>query len=362
MSKSKGNVIDPLELVDEFGADAVRLTLTAMAAQGRDIKLSKQRVAGYRNFGTKLWNAARFCQMNECALFEGDNFDPLKVEFTLNKWIVAEAAKAADLVEKEMEAYRFDQAAGAIYKFTWNVFCDWYLELMKPVLNGDDDAAKAETRKTAAWALNHIIHILHPFMPFVTEALWADMNEYGSSDDAGLLCNRSWPRLGEAAASPEAEDEINWVIRLVTAIRSTRADLNVPAGAKVPAVIANASDVNKDRARRYDDIIERLARLDDLSIVAKLPDDAVRLVHDEATVALSVAQHIDLDAEKARLSKEVDKLTKEIDGIDKKLSNAQFVAKAPPEVVEEQRERRIDHVAVRAKLQDALQTLEAIDN
>ena len=360
MSKSKGNVIDPLELVDEFGADAVRLTLTAMAAQGRDIKLSKQRVAGYRNFGTKLWNAARFCQMNECALFEGDDYDPLKLEFTLNKWIVGEVAKTAETVEREMEAYRFDQAAGAIYKFVWNVFCDWYLELMKPVLNGDDEEAKSETRKTAAWTLTQIIHILHPFMPFVTEALWKDMAEYGSWKEAGLLCERSWPRFGPDAQSADANEEIDWVIRLVTSIRSTRADLNVPAGAKAPAIIVNASPQNKDRTRRYSDIIERLARLELFSISSEIPDGAVRMVHDEATVALSIAEFIDLNAERARLSKEIDKLNKDIDGIDRKLANEQFLAKAPPEVVDEQRERRAESENVIARLQDALSTLSEI--
>ena len=360
MSKSKGNVIDPLELVDEYGADAVRLTLTAMAAQGRDIKLSKQRVAGYRNFGTKLWNAARFTQMNECALFEGDDFDPLKVEFTINKWIVGEAAECAAAVEREMEAYRFNEAAGAIYKFTWNVFCDWYLELMKPILNGDDQSAITETRKTAAWTLQQIIHILHPFMPFITEALWKDISEFGSDNGAGLLCNREWPRFGSEAQSEDAKEEIDWVIRLVTSIRSTRADLNVPAGAKPNAVLAEASKENKDRARRYDDVIERLARLDNLAIAAETPKDAVSIVHDEASLGLSVAEFIDLDAERARLSKEIEKLSKEIYGIDRKLANEQFLAKAPAEVVEEQRARREEAESVKARLQDALNTLTEI--
>ena len=360
MSKSKGNVIDPLELVDEYGADAVRLTLTAMAAQGRDIKLSKQRVAGYRNFGTKLWNAARFTQMNECALFEGDDFDPLKVEFTINKWIVGEVAECAAAVEREMEAYRFNEAAGAIYKFTWNVFCDWYLELMKPILNGDDQSAITETRKTAAWTLQQIIHILHPFMPFITEALWKDISEFGSDNGAGLLCNREWPRFGPEAQSEDAKEEIDWVIRLVTSIRSTRADLNVPAGAKPNAVLAEASKETKDRARRYDDVIERLARLDNLAIAAETPMDAVSIVHDEASLGLSVAEFIDLDAERARLSKEIEKLSKEIDGIDRKLANEQFLAKAPAEVVEEQRARQEEAKSVKARLQDALNTLTEI--
>ena len=359
MSKSKGNVMDPLELVDEFGADAVRFTLTAMAAQGRDIKLSKNRVQGYRNFGTKLWNAARFCQMNECALIAGDSFDPKSVEFTLNQWIIAEVAKTAAAVEKELDAYRFDQAAGAIYRFTWNVFCDWYLELMKPVLNGDDENAKAETRKTAAWTLYQIIKILHPFMPFVTEKLWADMNEFGSFKDYGLLCNEAWPRLPQDLF-PDAQQEIDWVIRLVTGIRSTRSDLNVPAGAKAPAVIVNASDDSEKRVRLYNDIIERLARLDVLTIAADIPQGAVRMVHDEATIALSVSEFIDLAAERARLSKEITKLEKEVDGIERKLSNEQFLSKAPKEVVEEQQERKLEAAGVKSRLQDALSCLDEI--
>ena len=332
-----------------------------MAAQGRDIKLSKSRVAGYRNFGTKLWNAARFCQMNECALIAGDDYDPMSVELTLNQWIVAEVAKAAADVEKELDAYRFNEAANAIYKFTWNVFCDWYLELMKPILNGDNDAAKAETRKTAAWTLTQIIHILHPFMPFVTEKLWNDMAEFGSFEDAGLLAQGDWPRYSDEVASPEAQAEIDWVIRLVTAIRSTRSDLNVPASAKLNASLVGASPANQDLARRYDGIIERLARLDSLMISSEEPEGSIRIVHDEASLALSVADFIDFEAERARLSKEIDKLEAETTNIDKKLSNEQFVSKAPPEVVDEQRERLEEARGVIIKLTESLETLVALD-
>jgi valyl-tRNA synthetase len=229
MSKSKGNVMDPLEMIDEFGADALRFTLAAMAAQGRDIKLAKSRVEGYRNFGTKIWNASRFLEMNECVRVE--NFDPGSLNQGVNKWIVGEVEKAAGAVTAGIEAYRFNEAAGAIYRFVWNIFCDWYLELIKPALQGDDEDAKAETRATAAWALDQSLILLHPFMPFITEELWTRLGERGPARDTMLIL-AGWPEMKGLVDAP-AEAEFDWVIRVVSEIRSIRAEMNVPAGAKV---------------------------------------------------------------------------------------------------------------------------------
>ncbi len=358
MSKSKGNVIDPLELVDEYGADALRMTLTAMAAQGRDIKLSKQRVEGYRNFATKLWNAFRFSQMNECVRVA--DFDPKGVKHTLNKWIIAEVAKATAETAKGIEQYRFNEAAGAAYRFTWNVFCDWYLELVKPLFSGEDEAAKAETRATAAWVIEQMLHMLHPFMPFVTEELFDTLQaDAGVAEDKRkLLIVQHWPKL-DGLSDSAAEAEVDWVIRLISSVRSARQDVNVPAGAKVPLALVGASDGTKARLETYRALIERLARVEDVSFVDAAPKGTIQTVLDEATACLSVADLIDLGAEKARLAKEIGKLEGEITGLEKRLGNPQFVAKAPPEVVEEQKERVAAAGETKAKLAAALKQLEA---
>ena len=352
MSKTKGNVIDPLKLVDEYGADALRFTLAAMAAQGRDIKLATSRVEGYRNFGTKLWNAARFCEMNECARVEG--FDPAKVTQTVNKWIVGEVARTAARVTEEIEAYRFNEAAGAIYRFVWNVFCDWYLEFIKPLLLGNDDAAKAETRATAAWVLDQILLILHPFMPFMTEELWA--TTAGPARES-LLVVAEWPMLssiGEAAA----DAEMDWVIRLISEVRSVRAEMNVPAGAKIPLLIKGMSLENAGRLDRHRDLIQRLARLASIETTEAVPSGSLQLVLDEATLLLPIAGFVDLGAETTRLRKEIGKLDGEIEKISAKLANAKFVSSAPEHVVEEQRERQAEAEAARSKFADALKRLE----
>lgn len=353
MSKSKGNVIDPLGLIDQYGADALRFTLAAQAAQGRNVRLSEPRVEGYRNFATKLWNAARFCEINECKTDPA--FDPTTAKSTINQWIIHEVNECAANVTREIEAYRFNDAAGALYKFAWNIFCDWYLELSKPALQGEDGAAKTETRATAAWALDQFVKLLHPFMPFISEELWGARGERDKS-----LIVTEWPAHQEALQNPGAATKMDWVIGLITAIRSVRQEMNVPAGAKIPMVFAGGGDEAAQKLRRHDDVLKRLARLSDISSADAAPKGAVQIVHEGDTFALPLADIIDIGAEKARLEKEQAKVRAEIDGIDKKLANKKFVERAPAKVVEEQHTRRVDFEAQIEKLTAALERLDAL--
>ena len=355
MSKSKGNVIDPLELIDTYGADALRFTLAAMAAQGRDIKLSGARVEGYRNFATKLWNASRFAEMNDCV--PRADFDPATARLTVNRWIAGEAERTVAAVTEALEAFRFNEAAGAIYHFLWHIYCDWYLELIKPILMGDDEADKAETRAMAAAVLDRALKLLHPFMPFVTEELWAKRMPEGEQRES-LLMLSEWPtHLGLQNAAADAE--IGWLIKLVTEVRSVRAEMNVPAGAKVPLVIAGASDETKARVAAHDETIKRLARIDTLGFGSP-PPGSVQIVLDEATLALPLQGVIDIGAESERLKREIDKVGSEITQITAKLANEKFVSRAPEHVVEEQRERKSDAEATAVKLSQALKRLEAL--
>ena len=353
MSKSKGNVIDPLDLIDSYGADALRFTLAAMAAQGRDIKLSASRVEGYRNFATKLWNAARFAEINQCAPLA--EFDPATAKVTLNRWIAGESERTLAAVTEALQGFRFNEAAGAIYHFIWHVYCDWYLELIKPILAGDDQAAAAETRAMAAFVLDRALILLHPFMPFVTEELWRKLAS--AEGRATQLILAPWPEH-RGLQNAEADAEIGWLIRVISEVRSVRAEINVPAGAKVPLVISGASDETSARAARHQETLLRLARLDTIDF-AKPPHGAVQIVVDEATLALPLAGIIDVDAEQKRLKREIDKVGSEIRQLDAKLSNEKFVSRAPEHVVEEQRERKSEAEAVAAKLEQALKRLEA---
>ncbi|HWP16173.1 MAG TPA: valine--tRNA ligase, partial [Xanthobacteraceae bacterium] len=347
MSKSKGNVIDPLALIDEYGADALRFTLAAMAAMGRDIKLSTQRVEGYRNFATKLWNAARFAEMNGCATVS--TFDPKSAKETLNRWIAHETAKAATEVTKAIEAYRFNDAAAEVYRFVWNIYCDWYLELAKPLLTGPDGPGKSETQAMVAWARDEILKLLHPFMPFVTEELWAVTGKHDA-----LLALDKWPALS-GLADDKAEAEIGWVIDLVTAIRSVRAEMNITAA--IPLVLAGASAESKVRAERWAEFIKRLARVSDISSAAAAPKGSVQLVVRGEVAALPLKGVIDLAAERARLAKEMQKADADIARVDAKLGNANFVARAPEEVVEEEQEKREEALGRKTKIAEALERL-----
>jgi valyl-tRNA synthetase len=354
MSKSKGNVIDPLEVIEQYGADALRFTLAAMAAQGRDIKLSAQRVEGYRNFATKLWNAARFAEVNGCVRVKG--FDPKGAKQTLNRWIAHETAKAVADATEAIEAYRFNEAAGAAYRFVWNVFCDWYVELAKPYLTGPDGAAKDETRAVAAWALDEIFKLLHPFMPFVTEELWRVTGEAGPARE-GLLVLATWPRL-QGLEDAEAEADIGWVIDLINAVRSVRAEMNVPPATQMPLCLITDDDEVSSRAMIWEDFIKRLARVSGIDTVEAAPPQSVQLVVRGETVALPLAGIIDIPAERARLEKDRAKADAEIARVDAKLANADFLARAPEEVVEGEREKREEAEARRAKIREALERLE----
>jgi valyl-tRNA synthetase len=348
MSKSKGNVIDPIELIDKYGADALRFTLAAMAAQGRDIKLSLQRVEGYRNFATKIWNAARFAEMNGCVAVPG--FDPASVRLPLNRWVLGEATSAVAAVTAAIDDYRFNDGANAAYRFVWNTFCDWHLELAKPVLQGADGPDKDETRATIAHVFELILKMLHPFMPFLTEELWE------ARGGAGVLALGSWP-AGIDLSDAVSEGELGWVVDLISEVRSVRSEMGVPAGAQVPIVLVSPSAETRARIEAWGETIRRLARISDISVADVAPGQSLQLIVRGEVAALPLAGIIDIEAEAARLSKERAKLDGEIGKIDAKLGNSDFLARAPEEVVDEQRERRADAEARRAKIGEALSRL-----
>lgn len=337
MSKSKGNVIDPLELMDEYGADALRFTLAIMAAQGRDVKLDPARIAGYRNFGTKLWNATRFAQMNGVKL--APDFRPENAKLAVNRWILTELTRATRAVTEGIATYRFNEAAGAAYRFVWNQFCDWYLEFLKPIFMGDDEAAKAEVQATAAYCLDQVYKLLHPFMPFMTEELWSLTASEGKKRDT-VLALAEWPEL--SFEDEDAAADINWLVDLVTGIRSVRAEMNVPAGAIAPVVVLDANKVTVDRFARHDAAIKRLARVERISFEQQAPKGAAQMLLGEATICIPLGSLIDLQAEAARLAKEAGKIAAEMDRIEKKLANEKFVANAREEVVEAERERLVE--------------------
>ncbi|WP_338634607.1 valine--tRNA ligase [Afipia carboxidovorans] len=383
MSKSKGNVIDPLYLIDEYGADALRFTLAAMAAQGRDIKLATSRVEGYRNFATKLWNASRFAEMNGCALAKG--FDATRCKETLNRWIAHETSHATHEVTEAIRAYRFNDAAGAMYRFVWNVYCDWYLELAKPVLLGPDSEAKRETQAAVAWARDEILKLLHPFMPYITEELWAvtaprdnvlalaawpiqpddeialeaSMQAAMAGDPLAVPVMTSSAVKAEAFSDPKAEAEIGWLIDLVTAIRSVRAEMNIAPATLFPLILVKASKELEARAERWSDVIKRMARVAEISFDAAAPQGSLQLLVRGEVAAIPLKGVIDLAAEKTRLEKELGKADADIARVDAKLGNEKFVANAPEEVIDEQREKREEAVTRRTKIVEAIERLKA---
>jgi valyl-tRNA synthetase len=351
MSKSKGNVIDPLQVIDEYGADALRFTLAAMAAQGRDIKLSAQRVEGYRNFATKLWNAARFAEINSCGTVE--NFDPSWVKFTINQWIITQLGDTLGKVEMALDDFRFNDAANAIYHFVWSSYCDWYLELTKPVLIGFNDEEKKETRATVAYVRDEILKVLHPFMPFITEELWS-LTETNRQEQ--ILALAAWPN--EQPYFTDSQEEVGWLIDLVDAVRSVRTEMNLPVGQLIPIQFVSPSNETKKRAELWDSTLNRLARISGSNVVPNVQPGSIQLIVGRDTVALPLKGIIDLAAERARLAKEMAKCDADIARVDAKLGNPNFVARAPDEVVEEEKEKREEAQARKAKIAEALERLE----
>jgi valyl-tRNA synthetase len=354
MSKSRGNIIDPLELIDRYGCDALRFTLAALASPGRDIKLAESRVESSRNFATKLWNAARYAEMNGCAPVPG--FDPRSCRLTVNRWIAGATRECAAAVTAALEAFRFDEAAHQLYHFTWGTFCDWYLEFTKPILQGEDADAGRETRAATAWVLAQTVHLLHPVMPFITEELWG---QFGG-EKVGKLMLSPWPDLPPDLHDPAAAAEMEWVVAAISAIRAIRTEVNVPAGARVPLLVKDADAATLARLDRHREHFLRLARVEDITPVDAVPAGGVAAVVEGTTLILRLGEVVDLAREKARLAKEIGRLDNDIAKLATKLANPAFVAKAKAEIVEEQREREADARRDRDRLKAAYDRLEAV--
>ena len=353
MSKTKGNVVDPLVLIDEFGADALRFTLALAAGQGRDMRIGASRVEANRNFTTKLWNAVRFCEMNGCEARSG--FDPVSVQLTVNRWIVAETAAVALKITRALEQQRFNDAAGAAYQFVWSRFCDWYLELIKPILGGGEAGPAAETRATAAFVRDRVLALLHPFMPFVTEELWLL-----TADRSALLVVSEWPEFS-VPANDDATAEIEWLIALVSGVRSVRTEMNVPAAARTELVLAGADTETRDRLVRNRDAVTTLARLSTIEFSDAVPAHSAQFVIGETVAAIPLGDVIDLGKERARLERELARAKSDMAKIDAKLGNEEFVARAPEEVIEEQKQRRGDAETLVRRLAEAVQRLGTVD-
>ena len=351
MSKSKGNTVDPMETIEKYGADALRFFMAAMETQGRDINMSENRIAGYRNFATKLWNAARFGEMNEAAMPQG--FEPSSVKHAVNKWIIAKAQEATREVTENLNNYRFSDAANAVYQFVWGAFCDWYIEMIKPILYGESEAEKAETRAAFAWVRDRILVILHPFMPFITTELWNNT----AQRDVKLI-HAPWPQAEKIDTA--AMEDIDWAIELIGAVRSLRAEMNLPAGAKLTVFLKDANDASCAHLKSFNNIICSLARLEKLECFApeaEVSKDMVQAVFREAVILLPLKGVVDFAAEKERLQKEIAALNKNLEGYARKLGNPSFVERAPAAVVEEEKRRQSEALENKAKLQEALQRI-----
>lgn len=349
MSKSKGNTVDPMEIIEKYGADALRFFMAAMETQGRDINVSESRIQGYRNFATKLWNSARFGEMNECVL--PDNFDINSVRHPVNKWILAKVKQTSNELTENMNNFRFSDSANGVYQFVWGSFCDWYIEMTKPIFYGTDESLKSETRATFAWVLNRILIMLHPFMPFVTAELWN--NSHSSDQD---IISAKWPEKENVNANDVAS--IDWAIELITAIRSLRAEMNLPAGAKLTAYLKGCSPQSVENLQQFNDIICSLARLEKAEVYSgEITPDMVQTTSKESTVLIPLKGVVDFAAERERLQKELDGLNKNLEGYARKLSNPSFVDRAPAAVVEEERRRQAEALENKAKVEEALQRI-----
>ena len=349
MSKSKGNTVDPLGLIDQYGADALRFFMAAMESQGRDIKMDEKRVEGYRNFATKLWNAARFCQANGIGA-SGAVAAP-SATTAVNRWIISEVVDTVAKLDKAFEELRFDGMADTIYHFVWGSFCDWYLELIKPELQGEEGVAADETRAVAGWVLDQILVMLHPFMPFITEELWHALGARPYD-----LIHAQWPKP-EATVDADASAEVDWLIRLVSEVRTAKNELGIAPGARLNAHIRDASAATQARLERQQAAINRVARIDSVSADPAPEGGAIQLVIDEATFVIPLAGVIDLDAERARITKAIEAATKEAKSLEGRLNNPAFVEKAKPEAVEKARADHAEKAAEAERLAAALARL-----
>lgn len=349
MSKSKGNGIDPLEMIDTYGADATRFCICALTGLGRDVKLGRKRVEEYRSFMTKIWNAARFCEMNGVAPVRG--FSPASVQSPLGRWVLAELAQAVEDATKALESFRFDEYAATCYRFVWNCFCDWFLEFAKPVFGAGETAEAVETRAVAAHVLGTILRLMQPVTPFMTDTLWQHFG-FGAQ---GSLMTAPWPQPEHLDGAAQARDEMEWLIRFISAIRTVRSEMNVPPSRLAPVLLRDASPATVARAAKWSEAIGRMARVSEvLPLEGGMPQGAAQLVVDEATLVIPLAGIIDIAQERQRLEKECTKVDGEITKVECKLGNADFVARAKPEVVAENRERLDAFMAERARLQAAL--------
>jgi len=358
MSKSKGNVVNPLGLIDQYGADALRFFMAAMESQGRDIKMDERRIEGYRNFATKLWNAARFCQSN--GIGASTTIEPPAAELAVNRWIVAETVATVQALDLALADLRFDEAANTIYQFTWSRFCDWYLELIKPVIQGEGGVAATgagadETRAVAGWVLDQILVMLHPFMPFITEELWSKM---GAREHELIVAK--WPMADARALDPEAAKEIDWLIRLVSEIRAARTELNVPPGAKLSLYQVDKNDAAEARLIGNASALERLARVNITRLTEPMegkPEASLQVTVDGLLYAMPIGGVVDLEAERARLTKAIGAAEKERDGLAGRLNNPSFVERAKPEAVEKARADHAEKAAEAERLAAALARL-----
>jgi len=364
MSKTTGNVIDPLDMIDAYGADALRFSNAQMAALGGVLKISEDRIKGYRNFGTKLWNACRFAEMNEVFANRAQGSDVLPTQvrrksdaqFSLNKWIVGETAKTLQTVNDALETYRFNDAANALYAFVWGKVCDQYIELSKPMLMDGNETEKSETRSTIAWVLDQCMIMLHPIMPFITEELWQTLGARKK-----MLIHTDWPTYQPADLIDKgADQEMNWVINLIYSIRSARAQLHVPAKAKVPLLVTDLDAKGQEAWDNNKAMIQKEARVESLEAVTDFPKGCVTIPMDGGTFGIPLADLIDVAEEIARLEKSIQKLGKELGGLRGRLNNPKFVASAPDEVVEEARENLRLREGEEAELKAAIQRLQEI--
>ena len=347
MSKSKGNTVDPMDTIEKYGADALRFFMAAMETQGRDINLSDSRIQGYRNFATKLWNAARFCEMNEC--YSVKDFDVTSAKLEISKWIMAKAKEASIEVTENLNNFRFSDAANAVYQFIWGTFCDWYIELIKPIFYGENADEIKEIRAVTAWTLDRILVMLHPFMPFITEELWDNL-----TIRSGKLIHAAWPT--DETVNGADKNEIDRAIDIISAIRSLRSAMNLPAGAKLHAFVKDAAAETLSVVERQKALICKLARLEELDALGnrEVTKDMVQTVSREAAILIPLKGVVDFEAERARLQKELETLNKNLEGYSRKLNNESFVAKAPAAVVAEEKRRQAEAQENKAKVEEAL--------